>query len=85
MDETKVIDMAKMLEQSTETTLVGTPEHVKQVQVQMLCANARTMCMMYRITNESYYLARAKASIDQARSIKRGFVRPRGVLSLEVA
>ena len=79
-DETKVIDMAKELESTTETTLLGTPECLREIQVEMLCKHGRTMVMMYKATGEKRYLQQARLDLEQAKSIKTGFVRPMGVL-----
>ena len=76
-----VLELTQTLEQSTETTMIGTEECMNNVHVQYLCKHARTMCMMYKATGESRYLTQARLSVRQAKSIKEsGFIRPMGVL-----
>ena len=56
-----------------------------EVKVDMLLRHARTMLMMYKATLQKSYIQRAKQDIDLAKSLRRGFLRPLGVLPLEAA
>ena len=55
-------------------------DETTRVQLEMLLAHARTMCMMYKATGENRYLNRARLDLQTAKSIQVGFVRPLGVL-----
>lgn len=78
MKTTKVINMSEYLDSKCEST--------KNIQARMMCAHARTMCMMYEATKEVRYLQQARLDIAQARSIlQQDFIRPLGVIITKVA
>lgn len=67
------------------TTIVGSPELTKQVQIRSLAKYGKTMLMMYDATGEDKYLKQARLCYEQAKSIKVDFVRPLGALYNKVA
>lgn len=85
MDATKVIEMSKYLESQCDTTMIGTTQAARSLQIQFLCNHARTMCMMYQATGFERYLTQAKIDLDMAKTIKVGFLRPLGAAQKEVA
>ena len=80
-----IMTLSEALEGYEPTVMIGTPECTKTIQVQYLCAHARTMCMMYEATGEQRYLKQARIDLDTAHAIKLGFQRPLGVHIKEVA
>lgn len=48
-------------------------------------ANARTYCMMYRVTGQPQYLKQARECLDRAYTMKVGFMRPLGALAGKAA
>ena len=72
---TEVIDLLK----DQPTTMIGSQETTRTIQVDSLARHARTMIMMYRATGDRKYLKQARLDIWTARDIQAGHQRPLGV------